>query len=84
MTGARGGIAGARRRGAAAAEAKDAVAAEKVGAAAGAAAAPAIGAARAKEATTIGAVAPEEAVRPCLAEEIARGRAPAAPRRPRR
>ena len=35
MTGARGGIAGARRRGAAAAEAKDAVAAEKVGAAAG-------------------------------------------------
>ena len=47
----------------------DAVAAEKVGAAAGEAAAPAIGAARAKEATTVGAVAPEETVRPGLAEE---------------
>jgi hypothetical protein len=69
MTGARGGIAGARGRGTAAAEATDAVAAEKVGAAAGAAAAPAIGAARAEEATTVGAVAPEETVRPSLVEE---------------
>ena len=69
MTGARGGIADARGGGAAAAEAKDVVTAERVGAAAGAAVAPAIGAARAKEAATVGAVAPEEAVRPCLAED---------------
>ena len=50
-------------------EAEDVVAAGRVGAATGVAVAPAIGAARAKEAATVGAVAPEEAVRPCLAEE---------------
>ena len=69
MTGAKGGRADARGGGAAAAEAEDVVAAGRVGAATGAAVAPAIGAARAKEAATVGAVAPEEAVRPCLAEE---------------
>ena len=69
MTGARGTVAAARGGGEAATEAKDVVAAERVGAVAGAAVAPAIGAARGEEAATVGAVAPAEAVRPCLAEE---------------